>query len=257
MGGILERMIRSTKRCLKKMVGKAKLTYEELLTVITEVELIINSRPLTYVSSMDLEEPLTPSHLIIGRRLLNLPDGLCYDQEQSYEVKDTAMVLTKRMKFLDDTLERFWKRWKQEYLLELCASHQLNKQGTMKQISVGDVIVVHDDAEKRGFWKMGHVSKLFPGRDDIVRGAEVRVFMGNKCKLLKQPVQRLYPLEVDCIVPINGESGESDVSVETTKSTKETDTHSNPLETGKEANLRPRRAVAFEARSKIVAQLHT
>ena len=37
-GGFFERMIKSTKCCLKKILGKARLTYEELLTVLTEVE---------------------------------------------------------------------------------------------------------------------------------------------------------------------------------------------------------------------------
>lgn len=62
-GGFFERMIQMMKRCVRKMVGRAVLTYEELLTVVTEVELIINSRPLTYLASSDIEEPLTPSHL--------------------------------------------------------------------------------------------------------------------------------------------------------------------------------------------------
>ena len=69
-----ERLINSTKRFLKKTLGKARLTYEGLLTVLTEVECILNSRPLTYLYSDDLEEPLTPSHLIRGRRLLSVPD---------------------------------------------------------------------------------------------------------------------------------------------------------------------------------------
>ena len=36
-GGIFERMVRSTKRCLKKMIGRTKLSYDELLTILAEV----------------------------------------------------------------------------------------------------------------------------------------------------------------------------------------------------------------------------
>ena len=75
-GGLFERMVRSMKRCLKKTIGGAKLTYEKLMTVTVEVEMILNSRPLSFVSSEDVDEPLTPSHLLHGRRLLNLPDSV-------------------------------------------------------------------------------------------------------------------------------------------------------------------------------------
>ena len=73
-GGMFECMIKSAKRCLKKSVGRASLTYDELSTLVTEIEAVLNSRPLTYVSTDDLEEPLTPSHLLLGYRVLSLPD---------------------------------------------------------------------------------------------------------------------------------------------------------------------------------------
>lgn len=66
-GGVFECLIRSTKRCLRKIVGQAKLMYNELLTAIVEVEVVLNSRPLSYVSMDDIEKPLTPSHPLIGR----------------------------------------------------------------------------------------------------------------------------------------------------------------------------------------------
>ena len=72
-GGIFERMVKSTKRCLK-VIGRNCLTYDELLTLVIEVEVVFNSCPLSYVSSEDVEEPLTPSHLTMGIRLLTLPD---------------------------------------------------------------------------------------------------------------------------------------------------------------------------------------
>ena len=46
---------------------------------MTEVEAVLNSRPLSYVSSEDFEEPLTPSHLLVGYRMLSLPDASAVD----------------------------------------------------------------------------------------------------------------------------------------------------------------------------------
>ena len=66
-GGVFERIVRSTKRCLRKIIGQAKFSQDELLTAIVEVDMVINSRPLSYMSANDLEEPLTPSHLIVGQ----------------------------------------------------------------------------------------------------------------------------------------------------------------------------------------------
>ena len=73
-GGIFERMIQSVKRCLRKTIGRGRLTMDELVTATTEVEVIVNSRPLSYLSAEDIKEPLTPSHLITGCRLLSLQD---------------------------------------------------------------------------------------------------------------------------------------------------------------------------------------
>ena len=82
-GGIFERLIKSTKICLRKMIGQARLTREEFLTVLIEVEGVLNSRPLSYVSMADIDEPLTPSHLLTGGRLL---DHLCYQEEEDYQI---------------------------------------------------------------------------------------------------------------------------------------------------------------------------
>jgi len=48
-GGVFERLVKSVKRCLKKTISGASLTYEELLTVIIELKMILNCRPLSYV----------------------------------------------------------------------------------------------------------------------------------------------------------------------------------------------------------------
>jgi len=116
-GGLFERLVRTTKRCLRKTIGQARLTYDELSTVLVEVEAVINSRPLSYVTADDFEEPLTPSHLLIGRRILSLPDHLCHQYEDA--VESGHSLLTKQACHVNRTIDSFWKRWAKEYLLEL------------------------------------------------------------------------------------------------------------------------------------------
>lgn len=65
-GGFFERLVRSVKRCLKKVIGHTRLSYDDLSTLIVEIEGTLNSRPLTFMAADDLEEPLTPSHLLTG-----------------------------------------------------------------------------------------------------------------------------------------------------------------------------------------------
>ena len=69
-GGFFERLIHSTKRCLRKCVRNCTLTYKEFYTVLVEIEGVLNSRPLTYLDENDIEEPLKPIHLYCGHRIL-------------------------------------------------------------------------------------------------------------------------------------------------------------------------------------------
>ena len=62
-------------------LGKNHIIYDELVTAVTEVEMILNSRPLSYASTKDLEKPLTSSHLFISCRVLSLPDPLYVQPE--------------------------------------------------------------------------------------------------------------------------------------------------------------------------------
>ena len=160
----------STKRCLRKFVGQAKFSLDELHTAVVEVESIINSRPLTYLSPSDLEEPLTPSYLITRKCVISLPDNLSYQADLDDE--DFTVVqeqVRKRVKYSNLVLNHFWKRWRQEYLAELRESHHnynLRCSGT-PMISAGDVVVVHDNSLPRSFWKLGLIVQLFKGPDGV------------------------------------------------------------------------------------------
>lgn len=113
-GGLFERMVRSMKRHLRKTIGVSKLTYDELMTVTVELEMILNSRPLSYASPRDIDEPLTPSHLLHGRRLLSLPDQSITGDLSGPDFELSSTDLNKRAKHLCIVINHFWRRWKND-----------------------------------------------------------------------------------------------------------------------------------------------
>ena len=194
-GGIFERMVKSAKRCLKKAVGKNCLTYDELLTLVIEVEAVLNSRPLSYVSSEDVEEPLTPSHLLVGYRIMTLPDPSIPDDP---DFSSSAKSLTCRMNHLTKLLQKFWRRWMKEYLLELREFHRVRlEKGIDHTPMKGEVVTVYDEGHPRGMWRLGRIEDLIVGADEKIRGVYVRTMSKKGCsKVLRRPIQHIYPLEV-------------------------------------------------------------
>ena len=181
------------KRCLKKAIGKNCLSYDELHTLVVEIEAVLNSRPLTCVSSEDVDEPLTPSHLLVRYRIMTLPDpSIPEDPEYSSE------AFTHPMNHLVKTLGPFWKWWKREYLLKLREFHRTQgKGGISHKLGKGEVVTVYDEGHPRGLWRLGIIEDLITSSDGYVCGVFVKV-MSKKGhpKTLRRPIQHIYPLEV-------------------------------------------------------------
>ncbi|XP_071138753.1 uncharacterized protein [Mytilus edulis] len=192
-GGMWERMIGLTKTSLKKVLGRAHVNDETLRTVLTEIEATLNDRPVTYIST-DIRdpEPLTPSHLIHGRRITTLPyvsSNSAIDNLNVCELTHTNLnnqAIRQRQ-----LIENFWTRWKGEYLTSLREYHQ--RAGVdVRKIKEGDVVQIHDES-KRVHWKLGVVQDTIKGKDGLVRVAMVRTNSG----VTNRPVTKLYPLEVN------------------------------------------------------------
>ena len=72
-GGWWERLVRTVKSSLKKTLHYLQVEKIELETIVTEIESIINSRPLTYVSDDPSEQgPLTPAHFLFENQFLSV-----------------------------------------------------------------------------------------------------------------------------------------------------------------------------------------
>ena len=123
-------------------IRRNAMQYEELLTVIIEIECVLNSRPLTYVNSEDMDEPLTPSHLVKGRRLLSLPEEVLVHEENDNEI----VLLTRRQRYLILLLAHFWTRWSREYVVELREHHQVKGRiSSAPVIREGDIVTAMEE----------------------------------------------------------------------------------------------------------------
>ena len=189
------KLVRCVKRCLKKTLKNARVSFEEFETVLTQVEGILNSRPLTYVHE-EMSEPLTPSTLCVGRRLLSNP--LPQERKVNKNLVDDSR---RRERFPTRILNHFWERWRKEYLTELRERHKVRNGSTGNSISHGDVVVVHEDKIPRQLWKVGRVENLLRGRDGNVRAAIVRTSSEGRAQQLLRTIQRVYPIEISAQEP--------------------------------------------------------
>ena len=104
-GGWWERIVGTTKRCLRKALGRFQVPGEGLNTTLIAIDAATNSRPI--VQAEDESGTLTPAHLLTGERLTAIPTG---------PEPKTNSSLTKEFRMRHKLADDFWRRWQREYL---------------------------------------------------------------------------------------------------------------------------------------------
>ena len=162
-GGVWERMVRAAKTALNAVLGNQWLTDEILLTALTLVENILNSRNLTPMSEDPTDpECLTPNHLLLGRACPNRPPDVFTEKDLSAKQKwRVAQALA----------DQFWRRWMKEVIPNLNEREKWQQQ--QPNLEVGDIVVIIDPSSPRGVWPTGRVTKVFPGPDGVVRSVSL------------------------------------------------------------------------------------
>ena len=181
-GGVFEALVKSTKKAIKAILGDADVNDKELDSAICGAEQLLNSRPITYVSS-DLNDlsPLTPSHFLVGEIGRPFaPEAI--DHKQAYNPR-------KRWHRVQQLLGQCWKRWRQGFLPSLNIKKKwFHARHSLKE---GDVALIVEPNASRGEWPLGRVIEVYPGDDGLVRVVKVK----TKNKEYLCPVHRLCPLE--------------------------------------------------------------
>lgn len=182
MCGIWEAAVKFCKFHLKRILGTASVSFEEMYTILTQIESCLNSRPLTPLSN-DLNDylPLTPSHFIIGDSLSATP------QIDVQKKNFTKLSRYHRMQ------HHFWSRWCQEYL------NQLQQRSKWKvafnhNLKIGTLVILKEDNLTPLHWPMARIIELHPGADEVVRVVTVKVASGS---VYKRSVSKICALPLD------------------------------------------------------------
>ncbi|GBL72522.1 hypothetical protein AVEN_100588-1 [Araneus ventricosus] len=181
-GGFYERLVKSVKDLLRKILGRALLTFEELSTILVEIEYVVNSRPLTYVTDGFSEpNPLTSlDFLQYGRKDHDYPLHFADIVNKA----SSRESLIKRKKYQTTLLKHFWIKWKEQYLLDLKTVHRFKSPNVHKEVKIDDVVLVEGSSKSKLLWDLGTIQETFQGRDRHIRACLVKTkkdFFGNQC----------------------------------------------------------------------------
>lgn len=179
-GGLWEAAVRSAKRLLIRTMGTHVLTYEEFTTLLTRVEAVLNSRPLTPLTTdpADLDY-LSPGHFLIGQPLLAVPPRVSFE---------SRINLTQLWKLLDQYHQSFWRRWSTEYLTSLQGRSKWTIEAP--NVRVNDMVVIIDNQSLPLTWRLGRILEVLPGNDGVVRVVRLLTRQGE----ITRPITKIIVL---------------------------------------------------------------
>lgn len=182
-GGLYEAAVKSAKFHMKRVIGNTNFTFEELTTLFCQIEAILNSRPLTPMSSDPKDLcPLTPGHFLVGRPLTSLP---------APDLQDSNPNRLHRYARIEQARQHFWQRWSREYICEL----QQRKKWQTKHpdIKPDQLVLIKDERCPPMKWPLGRVTAVYPGSDGACRVADIQTTQG----ILRRSINRICPLLED------------------------------------------------------------
>ncbi len=179
-GGCWEREIRSLKTALRVTLGAQTVTEEVLQTVLIEIEGILNAKPLGYTSSDIADpDPVTPNILLMGRRDASLPHVAYQDSE---------LLSRRRWRHSQLLADHFWMHFIRNYLPSLQTRQKWMSE--TDNLLIGKTVMIVDPQLPRAVWPVGRIVQVFPGKDNRVRSAEIKV----KDRTYLRPVTKIICL---------------------------------------------------------------
>lgn len=193
-GGLWEAAINSAQKHFFRVLGTRLLGFDDMETLLAQIECCLNSRPLTPLSDDPSDtEALTPGHFLVHSALKSVPD---VNLESIQYNRLTKWQQTQKM------VQDIWKRWQREYLATLQARTKWIKPAV--KIEKDRLVVILDENLPPTRWPTGRIHELHPGKDGVVRVVTLQTANG----FVTRPVSKL------CFLPVA--TSESDGFVDST-----------------------------------------
>ena len=169
-------------------------SYFRLLTVLSDIQLAINSRPLTYRCAQDSSlEIISPNCFIRPHTNANMLFRNL-DENISRKPPPGRAELLKSIEVRDQLFDSFRKVWYETYLLGMRQLYKdLHEVKFVNRIRMNEVVLIKDTKKKRQHWLLGRVVELFPGNDGKVRA--VKLWRGDR-KFAIHSLKHLFPVEL-------------------------------------------------------------
>ncbi|XP_011313314.1 uncharacterized protein [Fopius arisanus] len=181
-GGKWEAAVKSVKFHLTRTIGEDLLTFEELTTLLAQIEAVLNSRPLEPLTDdPDDCSALTPGHFLIGQAPTTLP-------EPSLEQLNVSRL--SRWQLIQQKLQGFWKWWSTGYLQCLQAISKWHHP--THQLRIGSLVLLTDERFPPTKWPLARVTALHPGSDGLTRVVSIRTAQ----TMLTRPIAKLVILPI-------------------------------------------------------------
>jgi hypothetical protein len=101
---------------MRRVIGIACISFEEMSIILTRIEACLNSRPLCQIpSDPNDSQVLTPGHFLIGGPLMALTDA---------DYSNVSMNKVSRWQFMRRCTQNLWKKWSRVYLHQLQQRHK-------------------------------------------------------------------------------------------------------------------------------------
>lgn len=180
-GGIWEANVKSVKHHLKRITTGSPMTYEDLATVLAQIEGCLNSRPLCPLTSdTDDLAILTPGHFLIGDAILAPPEPPIVDKSP-----------TKQYLKLQRMVQQFWRKWSADWLSHLQSRPKWH--AAKENLKLDDVVIIKNDQLPPNQWQIGKIIAVHPGDDQLVRVVTVQTSTGD----YKRCVSKICRLPID------------------------------------------------------------